>query len=40
VIVVRICDLFMKNDRISPLDHFHPGALGYRLIASRIAGSL
>jgi lysophospholipase L1-like esterase len=38
--VVRIADLFQRDDRISPLDRFHPASLGYSLIASRIAASL
>jgi lysophospholipase L1-like esterase len=34
--VVRIADVV----RVSPLDHFHPGAAGYAAIASRIAPAL
>ena len=38
VTVVRIADLLARRrDRLSPLDHFHPGAAGYALIARRIA---
>ncbi|HET8774673.1 MAG TPA: GDSL-type esterase/lipase family protein [Thermoanaerobaculia bacterium] len=40
VTVVRICDLLRRDDRISRLDHFHPGAGGYAAIAERIASSL
>lgn len=40
VTVVRICDLLRRDDRISALDHFHPGAVGYAAIAERIASSL
>jgi lysophospholipase L1-like esterase len=28
------------NDRISPLDHFHPASASYALIASRIAAGM
>jgi len=34
--VVRIADVV----RVSPLDHFHPGAAGYAAIAARIAPAL
>jgi len=34
--VVRIADIV----RVSPLDHFHPGAAGYAAIAGRIAPAL
>ena len=37
VTVVRIADLLVRDDRISPIDHFHPGALGYAAIARRLA---
>lgn len=38
VTVVRIADLFARHrERLSALDHFHPGAAGYALIARRIA---
>src|SRR5262249_50425242 len=37
--VVRIADLFAYTDRLSSLDHFHPGAEGYALIAARIAST-
>lgn len=41
VTVVRIADLFTDHrERISPLDHFHPGAEGYALIARRIQEGL
>jgi lysophospholipase L1-like esterase len=40
VTVVRICDLLEQDGRISRLDHFHPGAAGYRAIAERIASSM
>ncbi|MGZ8832119.1 MAG: GDSL-type esterase/lipase family protein [Thermoanaerobaculia bacterium] len=39
VSVIRIADLFQFADRLSPLDHFHPSADGYALIAERIAVS-
>ncbi|HEV7241073.1 MAG TPA: GDSL-type esterase/lipase family protein [Thermoanaerobaculia bacterium] len=38
--VVRICDLLNRDDRISGLDHFHPGTRGYQRIAERIASSI
>lgn len=38
--VIRIADLLRRDDRISPLDHFHPGSVGYSLIASRIVASM
>jgi len=37
--VVRIADLFAYTPRLSPLDHFHPGAEGYELIAARVAST-
>jgi lysophospholipase L1-like esterase len=37
VTVIRIADLLVRDDRISPIDHFHPGALGYAAIARRLA---
>jgi lysophospholipase L1-like esterase len=40
VTVLRICDLLDRDDRISTLDHFHPGARGYAEIAERIAAAL
>jgi lysophospholipase L1-like esterase len=40
VIVVRIADLLRSAGRLSPLDHFHPSAAGYALIAARIAPTL
>lgn len=40
VTVIRIADLFARDDRISTIDRFHPGALGYAAIAQRIAASL
>ena len=36
VTVVRIADLLVRADRISPIDHFHPGSQGYAAIARRI----
>lgn len=40
VTVVRIADLLDRADRLSPRDHFHPGAAGYAAIAARVAGAL
>lgn len=40
VTVIRVCDLLDRDDRISTLDHFHPGAGGYKAIAERIAAAL
>ncbi|MGZ7030606.1 MAG: GDSL-type esterase/lipase family protein [Thermoanaerobaculia bacterium] len=40
VTVVRICDLLQRDERISTMDHFHPGAMGYAAIAARIASSM
>ena len=37
VTVVRIADLLALEDRISPIDRFHPGSRGYSAIARRIA---
>jgi lysophospholipase L1-like esterase len=37
VTVIRITDLLVRDERISPIDHFHPGALGYAAIARRLA---
>ena len=37
--VVRIADLFVYTARLSPNDHFHPGAAGYALIAARVAST-
>jgi lysophospholipase L1-like esterase len=37
--VVRIADLFTYTARLSPIDHFHPGAKGYELIAARVAST-
>lgn len=37
VTVVRIADVLARADRLSPVDHFHPGTLGYAAIARRIA---
>ena len=37
--VVRIADLFVYTARLSPIDHFHPGAAGYALIAARVAST-
>lgn len=38
--VIRIADVLQRDDRISPLDRFHPASIGYSLIASRIAASM
>jgi lysophospholipase L1-like esterase len=40
VTVIRICDLFERNNRLSPIDRFHPGARGYESIAQRIAAAM
>jgi lysophospholipase L1-like esterase len=40
VMIIRICDLLQRDDRVSALDHFHPGAEGYAVIAERLASSL
>jgi lysophospholipase L1-like esterase len=40
VTVIRIADLLDRAGRLSPRDHFHPGAAGYAAIAARIAGAL
>jgi lysophospholipase L1-like esterase len=40
VTVVRINDVLDRDDRISKLDHFHPGSAGYQAIADRIAASM
>ena len=37
--VVRIADLFTTTARLSPIDHFHPSAEGYALIAARVAAT-
>ena len=37
--VVRIADLFDYTARFSPIDHFHPSAEGYALIAARVAAT-
>jgi len=34
--VIRIADLLDERRAISPLDHYHPSAAGYRAIAERI----
>jgi lysophospholipase L1-like esterase len=36
VTVVRIADLLVRADRLSSIDHFHPGWQGYAAIARRI----
>jgi lysophospholipase L1-like esterase len=38
--VVRTFDLIDGEKRLSPLDHFHPGAAAYRDVANRIADML
>jgi len=38
--IVRIADLLRRDDRLSPLDRFHPASSGYSLIASRIAAAM
>jgi lysophospholipase L1-like esterase len=38
--VIRIADVLQRDDRISPLDRFHPASAGYALIASRITASM
>jgi lysophospholipase L1-like esterase len=38
--VVRIADLLRRDDRLSPLDRFHPASSGYSAIASRIAAAM
>jgi len=40
VTVERIADLFQSTGRLSSLDHFHPSAAGYALIAARIAPTI
>lgn len=40
VTVIRVADLLAQEHRLSPVDHFHPGAIGYALIAARIAPAL
>ena len=39
VTVIRIADVLSRADRLSPIDNFHPGTLGYAAIARRIADS-
>jgi lysophospholipase L1-like esterase len=38
--IVTIADLFATRARLSAIDHFHPGAAAYELIAARVAGAL
>jgi lysophospholipase L1-like esterase len=38
--VVRIADLLRSPQRLSPIDHFHPGAAGYVAIAHRITAGM
>ena len=38
--VIRIADLLQFADRLSSIDHFHPSAEGYALIAARIQPAL
>lgn len=38
--VVRIADIFRRGDRLSSLDHFHPSASGYELIAARLVAAI
>lgn len=40
VTIVPIADLFSHHERRSTIDHYHPSAEGYALIARRIAESL
>lgn len=40
ITIVRICDLLDRDDRISSVDHFHPGYAGYAAIGARIAASI
>ena len=40
VLVLRICDLLEREERISTADRFHPGSSGYQAIASRIVSSM
>ena len=40
VTVVRIADLLDEKAAISPLDHYHPSAAGYRAVAERIKTAL
>ena len=37
VTVIRLADALAHADRLSTIDHFHPGTLGYAVIARRIA---
>jgi lysophospholipase L1-like esterase len=38
--VVKTSDIIDGADKLSPADHFHPGAVAYRAIAKRIADML
>jgi len=38
--VITIADLFIARDRLSAIDHFHPGAIANACIARRIAEAL
>lgn len=40
VTVIRIADLLTRVDRLSRVDGFHPGSVGYAAIAQRVAGGL
>ena len=40
VTVERIADLMRSQDRLSAIDHFHPSATGYALIAARIVPAI
>ena len=38
--VVKTSDLIDSEKKLSPIDHFHPGAAAYRDVAKRIADTL
>ena len=40
VTVIRIADLLRDSKRLSAIDHFHPSAAGYALIAARLAPAI
>jgi lysophospholipase L1-like esterase len=37
VTVIRVADLLDQPRMLSPIDHFHPSAAGYRAVAERVA---